>query len=823
MNRRSLAVICGLVASAVSLSAWGQSTSRPASLAERISALRQGWPGGSQQQAADETATGARSAASRGTTPQASGRSLLPNGLLGRHTVQQPSVARVPPAASGTASTRIASRPPAGSFQSPQQHVTKGFTLPGLGGSRLPSAIVSSTQSTTTGARPDSSTAHSPQVAGSTVRRSPPHRTVLNVNPKDFSRELAGSFPTSPQDIRESVVKEETVAGSEPTPAEELILRPAEERDSNASTQMEVVDRSGDAANRSMLHAAGPTVKPSPDIDRNSSARPSQTVGTPFTNAPSATPDPFNRPSVAATADTTVLASQQTPVITTDIRGPRQILVGREATYRVRLSNQGQIPAEGVVASIRIPSWADVIGTNTSQGTIQQSQDGGNTGVLEWQLVRVDRQSSETLDLRLVPRSSRPLELGVSYKVAPVGSRAVVEVQEPKLEIHVTGPDEVLYGKPQIFRMTISNPGTGPAENVKIDLMPPGGGNAIVSSHPLGDLTAGSSRTVEVELTPREAGKLSVKAHAAAEGGLAADAEKEILCRKPELEVDWRGPDEKYAGTAATYFFRVRNPGTAPAEDVVVHVTMPEGAEYAGASEGKVVDTNRRKVSWNVGTLGPGDDYYMELKCLLQSPGTNQLSVLAAASGDLTNTKTAQTNVVALADLKLDVSDPAGPVEVGEDAVYEIRVKNRGACAAHDVNVVALFPDGVEPDQVEGALYTVSDGRVTFSTIDELPAGRQIALRIRAKASQPGMHVFRAEVLCKSQEIKLAAEETTRFYSDDLQIESQSEQLQPPQQQSAEHYKQADDQQQSAERYQQADDQQQSAERYEQEEPSVVR
>jgi hypothetical protein len=57
---------------------------------------------------------------------------------------------------------------------------------------------------------------------------------------------------------------------------------------------------------------------------------------------------------------------------------------------------------------------------------------------------------------------------------------------------------------------------------------------------------------------------------------------------------------------------------------------------------------------------------------------------------------------------------------------------------------------------------------VSFRTIDELQAGRDLVLRIRAHAVQPGTHVFRAEVLCKELEIKLAAEETTRFYADDV-------------------------------------------------------
>ena len=45
-----------------------------------------------------------------------------------------------------------------------------------------------------------------------------------------------------------------------------------------------------------------------------------------------------------------------------------------------------------------------------------------------------------------------------------------------------------------------------------------------------------------------------------------------------------------------------------------------------------------------------------------------------------------------------------------------------------------------------------------------MPAGAEIVLRIHAKATQPGTHVFRAEVVCDDLETKLAAEETTRFF-----------------------------------------------------------
>jgi uncharacterized repeat protein (TIGR01451 family) len=642
------------------------------------------------------------------------------------------------------------------------------------------------------------------------TRQSPSRRTAPHINPSDLRNEFSGSFPnpvdTGDQAVARTARANEPSGGSssgssteKPRAAGETMpaLSPAKTsaqpmnqqptmisdkpaQSSPAAEQFKHEARTIESDPRSAAEAFG--AKP----ESHSTIGSSRFVRTPYSSSPAPGPqtargkEAFGEAlSVASGGDPNVLASNQTPILNADIRGPKQILIGREAVYRVRLQNQSDVPAEGIVATVRIPAGAEIMNANATQGVVQQSQDAQQKGQMQWQISRLDRHAGETLEVRLVPRENRPLELGVTWTIAPVGSRAVVEVQEPKLQLEVAGPTEVFFDRPQVFKLTISNPGTGPAENVKIELLPPsakdGAGKEAVTSHPLGDLPPGGSQTVEVELTAREAGKLFVKAIATAEGGLSSNASREVFCRKPELEVDWRGPATKYAGTLATYFLRVRNPGTAPAEDVTVKCSLPEGAEFTSASEGQMFDTKTREISWRVGTLRPGDDNYMEVKCVLKNAGTNQLKITAAtAGGNLSDTKTASTNVVALADLKLDVIDPSGPVAVGSPAVYEIHIRNRGANSAKEVNVVGLFSEGVEPEQAEGAMYTVADGRVSFKTVEELAAGHEVVLRIRAHAVQPGTHIFRAEVLCRDLEIKLAAEETTRFYNDDVSTEAGS-------------------------------------------------
>jgi uncharacterized repeat protein (TIGR01451 family) len=797
MNR-GLTVTSGLILTAILVStAWGQASTERRSLADRMSALRRGFTGEPQRPQKREVLP----------TPEAADGTQVPN-WLGGGDVQQPKsqsqqsrfsnqqqqqtgrrVTQKTPTQSGQGATTQQGTTNKRQSNSSTAQSAQGFSLPGLGGSRLPA-----------GGRPSPRKGVDGHTSTpSTAAQDPNYPVIRDVTPGDQSTgngTAATPRRTSPQFRSEFSGTNSSRAQDAPTAR--TAQREARESDEPAEAQSEPMAISAEPETPTL--EATPSLETTPSDEPANAAEafgePSQRrsgfggefIRTPRSNAlpqvPSAarSKEAFGEAlQVASGGDPTVLVSNQTPLISTDIRGPKQILVGREAVYRVRLQNQGTAAAESVVATIRIPSSAEIVDTTATNGTVQPSPNGGG---VEWHLPRLDGRGSEVVDVRLIPRESRPLELGVTWTQAPVGSRTVVEVQEPLLKIEIGGPTEVLFDQPQVFRLTLSNPGTGPADNVRIDLVPPGGNADSATSHQVGSLAPGDSRTIEIELTAREAGKLMMKAVASAEGGLVSDSSKEIFCRKPELEVDWRGPATKYANTPATYFFRVRNPGTAPAEDVSVRVTLPDGVEFTSASEGSEFDSDRAQVTWRVGTLNPGDDNYMELKCVMNAPGANQLTFTAAtAEGSLSDSGVAETRVEALADLKLSVTDPSGPVAVGTQAMYEIRVVNRGADSARNVNVVALFSDGIEPDQADGAMYTVTDGRVSFQPIEEIPAGGGVTLRIRARALQAGTHVFRAEVLCSELEIKLAAEETTRFYSDEVVPDSEE-----PSEQSAGRY-----------------------------------
>jgi uncharacterized repeat protein (TIGR01451 family) len=465
----------------------------------------------------------------------------------------------------------------------------------------------------------------------------------------------------------------------------------------------------------------------------------------------------------AITADSLSL-SRQSPLIGVETTGPRSVTIGKEAAYTITVANAGEVAAQDVSISIKIPGWTEVVGTKVSSGAASPVLEQRNEPLV-WRLPRIEARSKEQLSVRLVPHESKPFDLAVQWSCSPVASQAMVEVKEPKLAMTLDGPSEVVYGQSKVYRLTMTNPGTGDAENVVLFLAPVDGSNATPTRHEVGIIRAGQNKPVEVELAARQAGTLSVKAVAVADGQLRAEVAEDILVRRAGLKAVITGPELKFAGTPSNYTIVVTNPGNAPAENVSLAAILPAGAKFVSSANGQFAE-RENKVVWNLPTLRPGVEQEVEFRCTLNAPGANRVQVLATAPNDLSDSMAAITNVEALADLKLEVIDPPGPLAVGEEMLYEVHIRNRGTKAAENVEVAGFFSNGVEPVSAQGGQHEVAPGQVTFRPITAIAAGAEVVLKIKARADLAGTHVFRAEVNCQSMGAKLASEETTMFYGD---------------------------------------------------------
>jgi len=491
--------------------------------------------------------------------------------------------------------------------------------------------------------------------------------------------------------------------------------------------------------------------------DEPAGIEPEATAGTPLEPSPGGQQD-------AELKAEGLLFTNRSPSLTVETAGPRTIVVGKAATYAVRMRNSGGADAEDVVVTVGIPAWADVIETEATLGSARFQADDPDTAAVKWHVPRLSSHDSQQLLLKLIPRDSRPFDLSVGWTSTPTRSLTQIEVQEPKLEMSVIGPQEVLYGETKVYTIAIRNPGTGAAENVVLQLLPIVPDEKVVGVREIGLIEAGGRKVIEVELAARQSGKLQVRARAMAEGGLSAEAAQDVIVRRANLEVNVEGPPMKYAGTAATYLIHVANTGDATARDILATAMLPAGAKFVAATGSGRFDDGQGAVQWPVGILRPGTERVLQLDCMLISPGQNRLEVRSHAEGELTAAQSVMTNVEALADLKLLVNDPPGAVAVGSDSVYEVRVVNRGTKAAENVRIVGYFSEGLEPFEVQGWKGEAEPGQVVLEPIARLGAGQEIALKIAARADRPGNHVFRAELECVDPETRLAAEEWTHFY-----------------------------------------------------------
>ncbi len=321
------------------------------------------------------------------------------------------------------------------------------------------------------------------------------------------------------------------------------------------------------------------------------------------------------------------------------------------------------------------------------------------------------------------------------------------------------GPNEMVFGDTKVFSIMLANPGTGDARNVAVNVSL---GPNTSDTMNVGTIPAGTSKNFDFEVTARQTGTMRIAATATGAGNMKQEAVHQVSVQRAELAVEASGPSMEFAGSVANYSVSVTNRGNAAARNVQVLVRMPTGVRYL-QGEGNVRPEATGLV-WQLGDVTPGTERTFRFDCELVSDGDMPFQVAARADGGLEMTDDLTTRVEAVADLKLTVNDPKGPIPVGQEVVYEISVINRGTKAAAQVQVVAQFSDGIEPIATDGMPGEIQAGQVVFQPIARINSKETIKLTVKAKAQTDGIHVFRAAVQCSDPETRLVAEDTTRFY-----------------------------------------------------------
>lgn len=489
-----------------------------------------------------------------------------------------------------------------------------------------------------------------------------------------------------------------------------------------------------------------------------SPSKPSATMTPRATSAPQQAPIAAARP--VPLDEPQAVMNSRGPAISVETQGPKAMKLGTEATYTIVVKNDGETEANDVFVRVGVPASAKVAAAGSSAET-GNAADAPNEQRFVWTIARLAGRSSETLTLRITPTDGKPIDLFVDWTIRPVSAMAQIEVQEPQLEMSVFGPKDIAYGEMAKYTLRLTNPGSGDAEDVMVEF---GYGQDKLEPRRIGTLAAGQQQEISLELTARQTGAMPVTAIATAAAGLRAEASQEVLVRRASLETQITGDSAIFAGSPATYRVVIRNAGNAPANQVAAMVTLPAGAQLVQA--GDEARPEQGGLAWSIGVLPTNGERVLDLQCILTTAGDNAVNVQVTGGGDLEGSGSFVTKVEALADLKLTVNDPQGPVAIGQDALYEIHISNRGTKAATRINVVAQFSPGIEPIEAKGSQAELVPGQVLFQPIPRIDPGQEVTLIVRARADSQGPKRFRAEVTSEELDTQLVAQETTHFFAD---------------------------------------------------------
>ncbi|MCC9599836.1 DUF11 domain-containing protein [Stieleria sp. JC731] len=454
--------------------------------------------------------------------------------------------------------------------------------------------------------------------------------------------------------------------------------------------------------------------------------------------------------------DETAVASEL-PGIRVVTQGPRRLIIRQTEVFEIRVENRGSIDAEGVMVRTSVPDWADLKGQSASRGQLDPPNHLNNRRLV-WALDRLPAGSNETMYVRLQALQSGSHELDVDWTLVPQKSVAKVEVREPKLDLVIEGPEDVVYGESQTYKVRVLNPGDGIAPNVVFTLSP---NSPTPQTQRIGNIPSGKEAQFEVELTAQDLGDLKIHGFAAGDLGLKSEAEKTIKVLAAELEAVLVGPELKYQNTDAIYQLQLTNKGTATSKNVQASLGLPPGTRYVDGINEAVKRGN--KLTWQIESLPPGATREYEFTCNMTATGNHTFDFMATGSAAGQTAVALETQVESIADLVLSINDPAAPAPVGSEVTYEIVIKNRGSRAATDVRAVAQFSKGIEPRRIDGHSGQVLTGQVLIDPISSIRPGEEVRIHVIAEAESDGHHRFRTEI--RSGETVLVSEEATHYMS----------------------------------------------------------
>jgi uncharacterized repeat protein (TIGR01451 family) len=452
------------------------------------------------------------------------------------------------------------------------------------------------------------------------------------------------------------------------------------------------------------------------------------------------------------------------PDVALNITGPPTAARGQDLPYTITVTNRGRVETRSMTVRDQVPAGCTYV--SSQPPAIQEGAQ------LTWTLGLLPPGQTHTIQLVL----RAPANVGPVQNCARVQTEegltsencVTTQITAPQLRVGIAGPATAVVGAPITYQVTVSNPGSGPATNVKLtagfDLGLEHESKARSVDLPIGTLGPNESRTVPLVLTASQEGKLVNRVTATADGGLKDQAEHPVVVQKAQVSLQIKGPPRRFVGRPADWDIRIVNTGEAALTNVVLRHRLPPEMGFASATEGGQLVQGQ--VEWRLGTLAPRQEKTVRVTTTSNqiTPAAISVAVVTADAGLIKEEK-ASLEILGTPAYRFQVTPSGNPVEIGKQINYVITVENTGSQAANDVEIAVVIPPELKLVKVSGpSKETIAGQNITFAKVSGVKPAQTLTYTIQVEGVKQGDVRFHAELRGETLTSPVLKEAPTTIY-----------------------------------------------------------
>ena len=426
------------------------------------------------------------------------------------------------------------------------------------------------------------------------------------------------------------------------------------------------------------------------------------------------------------------------PTIQTQIMSPKSINVNQPAEIFIQAQNIGQTSVKTVKLIAKLPEHAKF----ENSTPLPSNVDGQ---IYEFTLNNLNARAKQIVRINLVPTAKLPLNIATHIQTESQQQFAV-SVQQPVLDIAVSGPKAIQTGQTIKHTVTVKNIGDGPAENIRIKpLLPENLQIAANQKTLVPKLIPGQAAKFILSSYARSAGDSDVVFQVSAAGVESRESRSNIRIIRPELNVQLLGPGQNYLGREGVYSIQLENTSELPISTIDVSLQVPNGLMINTISQQAKINKAAGNLKWQFPTIAGNQKQVIQFKAKAIKPGSQTFDVMVTSKEIGSKQLALTTNVQGRADLSVRLSDGGEPVGIGSKSEFTIEVANQGSTIANQVNVQVQLPSALMAVNQENYSIDPSGNFIQFNSLD-IPPGKAKTLKFKVVAVTEGEHIVRGSV-----------------------------------------------------------------------------